>query len=528
MPVRDSAGTRRRLREIAGVLRKHHAAAGINPVKLRMIFEDLGPTFIKFGQIMSMRSDMLPRDYCEELGKLRAQVRPMTFHEAEAAAEREYGKPLSEVFSRFDPKPLGSASIAQVHDARLKSGERVVVKIRRPGIRGVMSRDVALLRRVSGFIQLIGGTGDTIDFRQVVEEMWEAAKQEMDFRLEADQAEEFYRQNTGVRYVESPRVYREYSTSGILVLEYKEGIAIDDTESLRSAGYDLDEIGEKLAENYIKQIVDDGFFHADPHPGNLKIDGGKILWLDMGMMGRLAERDRRLLRDIVEAAVCGDVNGLADLLLAFCDQTGPVDHARLFDDLDRMLNRYETLEVGSMNLRRLRDDVVVLAKRNGITMPPGVSMLGRGLVTLEGVIREISPQISVMRVMENHFSQQAFQDFHADQGLKKIALTLFRSVRRMPDIPSQVSELLKMGIRGQLRANVELSGSGRLAALMRKFADMLVLGLVESALLIASAILCSSGLPGALLGVPALGAAFLLLALILGIFLLWLIFSRRD
>lgn len=326
--------------------------------------------------------------------------------------------------------------------------------------------------------------------------------------------------------MESPRVYRQYSTSGVLVLEYKEGIPIDDADALREAGYDLDEIGAKLAENYIKQIIDDGYFHADPHPGNLRVDGGKILWLDMGMMGRLAERDRNILRGIVDAAVCGDVNELEDLLLASCACTGPVDHAQLYADLEQWLNRYETMEVGGMDLWKLRDDMVALAKRNGIAMPPGFSMLSRGLITLEGVIRKISPQVSVMRVMANHYSNSLLEEVGSKEEWKKLFFSLFRSGRRVPAIPAQVSELLKMGIRGHIRTNVELSGSERQNAMLRKFSDMLVLGLIEAALLIAAAILCSSGLPGIFFGIPVLGGIFLLLALALGAVLLWLIFFQ--
>ncbi len=267
MPGNKTAGSGERLKEIVAVLRKHQAARGMTPEKLRLILEDLGPTFVKFGQIMSMRPDMLPRPYCEELRRLRADVRPMSYEEAAGEVERALGKPVGELFARFDRKPIGSASIAQVHYAELKNGERVVVKIRRPGIRDVMERDAALLHRVSGLLRIAGGTGNAVDFNQVIDEIWTAALTEMDFGKEAAQAEEFARLNADVAYVSCPRVLRRYSAESVLTMEYVDGLSVDDGEKLKAAGYDTAEIGAKLAENYVKQIVDDGLFPRRPAPG---------------------------------------------------------------------------------------------------------------------------------------------------------------------------------------------------------------------------------------------------------------------
>ena len=523
----ESSAREHRLREILSILRKHRVTRGMSPQKLRLICEDLGPTFVKFGQILSMRPDMLPQEYCEELGKLRENVGPMSGTEAAAEVEKEYGTPLREVFSRFDPEPLGSASIAQVHYAELFTGERVVVKIRRPGIRGKMARDVVLLRRASGILRIAGKTGKAVDFNQVIGELWEAAKREMDFRLEADQAEEFRGLNEGIRYVESPRVFRELSTSSVLVMEYMDGIRVDDTEELLKSGYDLREIGSKLAENYMKQIIEDGFFHADPHPGNLRIRKGKIIWLDLGMMGRLSEHDKKTLRGCVSAAADRDINGLVDLMISYFGHSEPVSRTQLAADADELLARYETLEVGSMDLLALRDDVIGMANRNGLVMPPGFSMLGRGLVTLQGVIRTISPEINVMQVMAHHISGSFLEQFDAEREAQKLGAALVRSLRRVPDIPVQLSELLKMGARGQLKVNSELTASGQQMNAFRRMAGIVALGLVEGALLIGSAVLCASDLPKSSFGIPLLGAFGLLLSFTLGAVLLHLIFSGR-
>ncbi|MCI1983119.1 MAG: AarF/UbiB family protein [Oscillospiraceae bacterium] len=528
MPNSKAVGSGERLQEIFSVLRKHQVVKGLTPEKLRLVFEDLGPTFVKFGQIMSLRPDILPRPYCEELSRLRTNVRPMSYEEAAAVVEKELGKPLEELFARFDSHPVGSASIAQVHYAELKNGAKVVVKIRRPGIYEVMERDVALLHRISPLLKIVGGTGNAIDFNQVIQEMWHAAQEEMNFLNEASQAEEFRRMNRGIAYVTSPRIYRAYSTVSVLVMEYLDGIAIDDVELLKKNGYDLDEIGTKLAENYVKQIVDDGFFHADPHPGNLKIRDGRIVWLDMGMMGRLSQRDRHLFKRALGAAVRGDVNELCNLLMVFCEPAEPIDRSRLYTDIDNLMNRYETLDVGSMNLLNLRDDIMAVANRNAISMPRGFSMLGRGLVTIEGVVSQLSPNINVMQIMVNHLSGKFLDDFDPVKETQKAWMALLQSGRRVPRIPSQVSELLKMGIKGQTKTNIEITGSEQPLRALGKMAERISIGLIEGGLLIASAILSTSDLPKCFLGIPTAGAVGFLAALAIGIWFLWGMFRKSG
>ena len=521
MPENKTAASRERMKEILAVLRKHRAARGMTPEKLRMILEDLGPTFVKFGQIMSMRTDMLPRSYCEELSRLRTDVRPMSFEEASGEVERALGRPVGELFARFDRKPIGSASIAQVHYAELKNGERVVVKIRRPGIRDVMERDTALLHRVSGLLRIAGGTGDAVDFNQVIDEIWAAALAEMDFGKEAAQGEEFARLNADVACVACPHILHRYSCESVLTMEYVEGLSVDEKDRLEAAGYDCAEIGEKLAENYVKQIVDDGFFHADPHPGNIRIRDGKIVWLDMGMMGRLSKRDRSLLKSAISASVRGDVNELCSLLLAFCEPKGPVDRQQLFTDIDSLMNRYESLDLGSMNLLDIRNDVVAAAERNGLAMPKGVSVLGRGLVTIEGVLGTLSPEINMMQVMVNHLSNRVMDYFDPQEEIKKTLAALYQSGKRLPQIPSQVSEFLKMGIRGQIKTNVEFVATERAEHTFSRAAGSIAGGLTECGLLVGSAILCTGNGPQCLPGVTVPGAVGFVLAAVLAGCLIW-------
>ena len=305
MSEKESNGTR--LREIISVIHKHQIARGVTPEKLRLILEDLGPTYIKLGQIMSMRSDIFPKKICDEFMRLRSEVTPMPFSEVREVIEHAYGTKLEDVFEEIQETSIGSASIAQVHKAKLKSGETVVVKVQRKGIYETMSRDIAFLHRAVKLMPPINMAG-LVDMNQVLDEMWVVAQDEMNFLAEAANMEEFARLNKNVAFVTSPMLYREYTTTQVLVMEYIDGIGVDEKEKLLEAGYDLDEIGSKMADNYVKQIMEDGFFHADPHPGNMRIRDGKIVWIDMGMMGRFSQRDQVLLGKVIKGVATNDVS----------------------------------------------------------------------------------------------------------------------------------------------------------------------------------------------------------------------------
>ena len=234
---RTIAQNRQRLREIVDVVRKHDILHGITPEKLCAIIEDLGPTFIKLGQILSMRSDILPRDYCEALKKLRSNVSPMPFEQVQRVVETSYGCPMEEVFASFDEKALGSASIAQAHAAILKSGERVVVKVQREGIHEVMSRDIILLKQACKVLKYTPA-GSLVDFNQVLDEMWVVAQEEMNFQTEAANLERFHALNQDVVFVTSPILYRAYTTTNVLVMERIDGMGIDERDKLVEAGYE--------------------------------------------------------------------------------------------------------------------------------------------------------------------------------------------------------------------------------------------------------------------------------------------------
>ena len=361
MSEKESNGTR--LREIISVIHKHQIARGVTPEKLRLILEDLGPTYIKLGQIMSMRSDIFPKKICDEFMRLRSEVTPMPFSEVREVIEHAYGMKLEDVFEEIQETPIGSASIAQVHKAKLKSGETVVVKVQRKGIYETMSRDIAFLHRAVKLMPPINMAG-LVDMNQVLDEMWVVAQDEMNFLAEAANMEEFARLNKNVAFVTSPMLYREYTTTQVLVMEYIDGIGVDEKEKLLEAGYDLDEIGSKMADNYVKQIMEDGFFHADPHPGNMRIRDGKIVWIDMGMMGRFSQRDQVLLGKVIKGVATNDVSLIVEAVLSLGDFHDKPDQKLLYSDIGDWLTKYGNANFGGLNMGTLMQDLMDIMKEN--------------------------------------------------------------------------------------------------------------------------------------------------------------------
>lgn len=495
-----------RLREILAILRKHEVVKGLSPVKLRSILEDLGPVYIKLGQIMSMRSDMIPKAYCDALTQLRSAAPAMAFEEVRRVVEGALGCPLEDAFIEFSPQPIGAASIAQAHEARRRDGGRVVVKVQREGIRETMAKDMALLRRAARLLKLAPGAGEVLDFGMILDEIWRVSQEEMDFNIEAANAEEFARLNEDVVYVGCPRIYRDQTTAQVLTMEYIDGFSIDDTDGLLENGYDLNEIGEKLADNYIRQIIVDGFFHADPHPGNIRIRGGKIIWIDMGMMGRLSAHDRQELTKGVEAIARQDVEGIKEVVLAMGRCRGKIDHAQLYADLDGLLSRYGEEDLSQLHLGSLMMECMDIAKIHRIAMPEGVTLLARGLGTIEGVVAALSPEINVVAIAAARATSSLLHNIDLKKEVRKNAGNLLAALKKAVAIPGLLSDSLKSLSKGETRVGVDVKVTQETVRAANNLLGKFIACLLAFALLISSSILCTTGMQPELLGIPALGA----------------------
>ncbi|WP_232696029.1 ABC1 kinase family protein [Brevibacillus daliensis] len=511
---RDTSSAR--LKEMIQVLKRHDVIRGVSPEKLRMILEDLGPTFVKFGQIMSLRSDMLPKSYCDELVKLRAEVRPVEFSKVIKLVEEEYGVSVHEIFTHIDEKSLGSASIAQVHAATLTSGKEVVIKVQRPGIYETMAQDIVLLKKASKLLQVFGAMDGLINFTAIIDEMWVVAQQEMNFLKEAENCKEFYELNKEIEYVTCPKVYRHLSTSKVLVMEYIEGIQIDSLERLMSHGYDLNEIGMKLAENYTKQVLDDGFFHADPHPGNIWIREGKIVWLDLGMVGRLSNRDKEQLKKVVLAMVENDSYEIIHSLLTIGTPKGNINYTGLYSDIEDMLVKYRHVDLGNLDLGSLINELINLIKDHQIAMPTGITILGRGIITLEGILRTCCPEVNFLKILSTHMSEHLFLQFDLEKELQNRGKSVHKLFKKSIDIPTQISDILRMARKGQAKMNLELTGAEEPLRQINHMVNKMVICLVSAALLIGSSLICTTDMQPKILGIPAIGAIGYLGAIFLG------------
>lgn len=517
-PLKNLSSSKR-LKEIITILKKHSLIHGITPEKARLILEDLGPVYVKLGQIMSMRNDILPQEYCNEFTKLRSAVKPLPFKQILTVIEEECEKNVDQVFLKIEPVPIGSGSIAQVHTAYLKNGEKVVLKIQRPNIYETMERDINLLKRAINILKVIKDMGDAIDFSMIIDEMWIAAKQEMDFLTEAYHFSVFKNYNKDIKYISCPTINKDLTTSKLLVMEHINGIPIDQIETLENLGYNMSEIGLKLAENYIKQIINDGFFHADPHPGNIWIRDGKIIWLDLGMIGRITLREQKLLEKAIIAIAGYDIQELKTILLSIGVVKGKIDHPSLYSSLDDMFSRFGQEEIGAINIGNMFEEMMSICNFHHISMPREITMLGRGMVTIEGVLAKCCPNVNLIEIMANHIYSTSHDNINLNNILGTSVKDLYFSGKKAITLPSQISDIISMAIKGQTKLNIEMTSANDPMNQLDHTVDKLVVCIIVAALLIGSSLICITNMQPKFLGIPALGAIGYIAAIILGFWL---------
>ena len=497
------SGNPTRFTQILRILHKHHIEKGINPVKFRLILEDLGPTYVKIGQIMSTRQDMFSERYCNELVKLRSHVSPMPFCDVEKMIQSSYAKDPYLVFKSIDTTPLGSASIAQVHKAILYNDEEVVIKVQRPGIYEQMEQDVILIRKAAKMLNISEVLSSVVDLQIVLDEFWMTAKQEMDFLHEARSAKRFKEIFKDIDYIEVPHIYDEYTTKQVLVMEYIDGIEVNDTVTLDANGYDRHKIADQLAFNYISQIIDYGFFHADPHSGNVRLKDNKIVWIDFGMMGELTNRDRHLMKSGIRSLANHDTTKLVDTILTLGVCKKEVDYAKFTLEIEQFMNEYLEQNLCDIDITEMVQDMFTICHRHGIMLPKGISMLARSLVTVEGTLSVLDPNVNVMKIVSRHKSTLLNIDWK--KKIKNNAFRFLEAQDRCFDLPVQTSDLLKMMHRGQMKINLNVLGSEQPMANIDRMVNRLVIGILIAALLMGSSVICTTQMQPKFLGIPLVG-----------------------
>ncbi|KFI45140.1 ubiquinone biosynthesis protein [Bifidobacterium bohemicum] len=517
-------GKAKRLGQIARIMNEFDVRHGLNPRKLRAMFEALGPTFVKVGQMLSMRSEILPQSYCEELAKLRADADPMPYETVLEVLAREYGRPVDELFESIDPKPLGSASLAQVHRATLVTGEDVAVKVQRPGVRQTMAQDVAIMRSIARTAtRVMGSNLQVVDLGGVVEELWDTFEDETDFLVEARHLAEFKRFCQPYRYMDCPKPYMDLCTPHVVVMDYVDGISLNHTDALIEAGYDLKEIGTKLVDNYATQILDDGFFHADPHPGNIIVSDGEIVLIDLGMTGRLSRKLRDMLKQMVLAVGKQDSPALADGLLRFSGAgSSPEDYPGLLSDLDDIVEEYGTIDLADLNIADFMTSLASLAQRHGIAIPSSITTTGRALVTLEGTLDEFIPDVNMIQIITNHVAAGTKFSNAAKERAQELGIQGDKALHGALSAIADSRVAMRMLTRGQLRVNMEVVSSKEP---MRQLSDMvnrLTMALIVVGLFIGSSIVYYAGMKPIVFGIPVVGFMGYVVAFILGA---WIVFD---
>jgi ubiquinone biosynthesis protein len=510
-----------RLREIMSIARKHDAFSGLTPVAFREMLEDMGPTFMKIGQVLSTRSEILPQSYCDELSKLQADTTPLPFEQIREALDQVYGDRRGEIFSHIDPKPLGSASLAQVHRAVLSNGDVVAVKIQRPGVRMTMAQDIDVLRSIVKRLERFVRGEQMIDLHGVVEELWDTFAEETDFTREAENLREFALLNRDVAFVTCPEPYLEYCTPECLVMEYIDGISIREKDALLDAGYDLEEIGAKMMDNFAAQILDDGFFHADPHPGNIVIKGGKIVYLDLGIMGRLTLRERDAFGEIIEAVGTQSAARLKDALISFASDVDmkSIDHPRLISELDRILDVYASTDVADIDIGAFLTDIISLTRQCRVQLPQCVTTVARSLVTLEGTVLAYVGNFNIAGIINARLERKRKDPEQIKAALEEAILSLQSTAEGLNTAAKYSGEALRMATRGQLKVNMEMLGSDEPLSKMARIVNRLATVLLAVGLLVSAALVSSVTNMPIVFGLPVLAfvmyvSAFVLSAIV--------------
>ncbi|MCS6798932.1 MAG: AarF/ABC1/UbiB kinase family protein [Myxococcota bacterium] len=463
--------------------------------RLRMVLTDLGPTFVKLGQLLSTRPDVLPEDVVRELRKLQDEVPPVPWEQLRASVEQELGAPVEQFFEAFDPQPLASASIGQVHRARLRPrgsehAVDVAVKIQRPGIRDVIERDIDLLYWLARAIESSIPESRVYSPIKLVGEFERAIRAELDFVQEADHAERFAHNFEGHPEARFPRIHREASGRRVLTLEFLHGKKVHDAVA---AGADAALIARRALKIIVKQIFEDGFFHADPHPGNVFIvgppDDPVIAMVDLGLVGRLTPRMRDLTVDLMVAAVRRDYRAIADALYALGRPTKKIDRQAFEAEVAVLADRYLGKRLQDIELSALVRDLVQGATKYGVEIPPDFLLVGKALMTVEGVGKEIYPELDVFEEVKPYFLDLLRRRYSPERLSQDLVRHALRLSNAASDVPLLAQEILEDVRKGELTVRVSEPHLASAADLLgrRIFSAILVASLyVGGAILVAT------------------------------------------
>jgi len=495
--------------------------------RIRLTLTELGPTLIKFGQLLSTRPDVVGKELADELTQLQVATPADPPEVVRKTVETELGQSLDDLFAEFDLVPIASASIGQVHRARLKTGERVVVKVQHPGIETKVSEDLEVL---AGLAQLAEQFPEFKPYRPTanVAEMGRTLRRELDFGREERNLHQFAELFRDDPTVCIPRALTELSTPRVLTMDLIDGIPLSQPGLLEAAGMDREEVARRGANLYLQMIFTHGFFHADPHPGNILLLPGNVIGLlDFGMVGRIDERLRENIEDMLLAIVQHDVPLLVRMIKQIGKPPQQLDEAALANDVADFVGHYSTQSLNQFDLAGALTDMTEIMRRYGIMLPPSVAMLIKTLVTLEGTAKLLSPHFSLMEVMQPFQRGVLLRRFSPMRQARKLR-RLFLEFEQLAEIlPQRVVQILEQVQDGAFDVHLDHRGLG-------PSVNRLVLGMLASALFVGSSLMLSYDVPPVLFhqekpswlglhNLSLLGLAGCITSLLVGLRLIWAI-----
>ena len=492
--------------------------------RVRLALQELGPTYVKIGQFLSTRPDLVPAEWIPELEQLQSNVAPISTEEARATVESEIGRPISEVFSRFDDEPLAAASISQVHRATLAStGEEVVLKIQRPGIGALIDSDLDIMYSLARLAERRIEQARLVNATGLVQEFGANIRKEINFTQEAANLRRTARNFAGDESIHVPKLYDELCTRRVLAMEYVQGINVSRIDKLEAEGYDLQMLAERGVHIAFESTFEHGFFHADPHPGNIFVlPGNVICLLDYGMMGSLPARDRDALARLAQAAITLDEKTITRALLQVAKPQGRVDVDELEADVANLAQDYAGLPLSEISLGEFLNRMFTLIRVHRLRFRAHLIWLLKAISTIENVARRLVPDYDLVDAAKPYAEKLLKRRLGLSVQAREWGATALDMVQFLKEFPQDTREVLHQLKEGRIRIELEHTGLDQARRTIDHMTNRVVVAIIVAAVLVGSSLVIHSGV-GPLMGdIPVIGLVGFIVSVVFG---LWLVYS---
>jgi len=498
-------------------------------LRVRLAIQELGPTFVKLGQVLATRPDIFPPQWIAEFSKLQDQVPPVAFDELLPELEKALGRSPFEVFKDLQREAIAGASIAQVHLAELQDGTPVVLKVRRPNVRARIEADLRLLSHLGRLVESEMPESRRFQPGKIIGQFAKSLRRELDLAMEGRNTDRFARNFEGDPGIAFAKIHWEYTSESLLVMERIEGVPGNDLERLRAEGYDLKLMASRGADALLKMVLMDGFFHADPHPGNVFYQpGNRIVTIDCGMVGRVSVERRDQIADLLAALVAKDIDALRDILIVWAGDS-IVDETKLGADVDELIFNYDNVPLKQVRFGALLNELTTVMRENHLAVPSDLTMLFKALVTMEGLGRQLDPDFQIVHHLAPFVKKVIICRYRPDALFKRGRRNVMNVLDVLTGLPRDISRVLRDARRGRLKIDLDLKRLDHFGHQLDHSTNRLTIGLITAALIIGSSIVMTVRGGPTLFGLPAFGLIGFFLAFLNGLLLMISIWrSGRD